>query len=58
MTKILELANGKYTIIYDFDHPKHCVFKALRYGEEWRDLMGDNLIIELISKIEELESKK
>jgi hypothetical protein len=35
----LELEDGKYTIVY---HPgKH--FYALRYGEEWRDLTGDNL---------------
>ena len=31
--------------------------KCLRYGEEWRDLLGDNLIFWLCARIEELEEK-
>lgn len=31
--------------------------KCLRYGEEWRDLLGDNLIFWLCTRIEELEEK-
>jgi hypothetical protein len=58
MEKRIELANGKYTVIYDFDHPDYCIFKALRYGEEWRDLNGDNLIFYLVQKIDKLENKK
>ena len=48
----LELNNGKYTIIEDLENGK---FEALRYGEEWRDLTGDNLILALVSRIKKLE---
>ena len=48
----LELASGRYKIIYN-DNPY--IFKALRYGEEWKDLVGDNLTLALIDKIQELE---
>lgn len=40
----ISLCSGKYTIIWSEDLK---VFKALRYGEEWRDLCGDNLILAL-----------
>ncbi len=52
----LELNNGKYTIILN-DGPLY-EFKAFRYGEEWRDLVGDGLILSLVHKIIELESNK
>lgn len=53
MSKTIELDNGKYTVVYDEtnSHPEKC----LRYGEEWRDLVGDNLIFWLCKRIEELE---
>ena len=53
MAKTIKLAEGKYTIVYDDDN----IFpaKCLRYGEEWRDLVGDNLIFWLCAKIYELE---
>lgn len=50
----LKLDNNKYEIIEDLEHG---IFKAERYGEEWRDLAGDNLILSLISKIQELENE-
>ena len=50
----IELENGKYTIIYN---EKPFEFKALRYGEEWRDLTGDNLILALINHISDLEAR-
>lgn len=31
--------------------------KCLRNGEEWRDLLGDNLIFWLCERIEELEEE-
>lgn len=43
---------GDYEVIEDL---RNNTFKALRHGEEWRDLVGDNLILALIDKIEELE---
>lgn len=53
--KIIELDNGKYTVMYDENN--QYPMKCLRYGEEWRDLVGDNLIFWLCAKIEELEEK-
>lgn len=45
---------GEYEIIEDLQNK---IFKALRHGEEWKDLIGDNLTMALIDKIEELEEK-
>ena len=53
--KTIELDNGKYTVMYDENN--QYPMKCLRYGEEWRDLVGDNLIFWLCAKIEELEEK-
>ena len=50
MTKI-ELADGKYTVTHDNGNN----LKALRYGEDWRDLVGDGLVLALVQRIEELE---
>jgi hypothetical protein len=50
----IELENGKYTIIEDLDNRE---FKALRYGEDWRNLIGDNLILALVQKIEEMDAE-
>lgn len=56
MAKTIELDGGKYTIVYDENgqYPTKC----LRYGEEWVDLAGDNLIFWLCAKIEELTANK
>jgi len=50
----LELQNGKYTILEDLNNGK---FEALRYGNDWRNLVGDNLILALVNKVQELEDK-
>ena len=55
MGKTIELDNRKYTVMYDENN--QYPMKCLRYGEEWRDLVGDNLIFWLCAKIEELEEK-
>ncbi|MFO1442914.1 hypothetical protein KDN24_06750 [Bacillus sp. Bva_UNVM-123] len=52
MVKV-ELGN-KYTVIEDLPNG---VFKALRHGEEWRNLVGDNLILSMLYKIEELQEE-
>jgi hypothetical protein len=52
--KEIELENGKYTIILN-DNPFE--FKVLRYGKEWRDLIGDNLILALVNYISDLEAR-
>jgi len=46
----MKLADGKYEIKREGDR-----VIALRYGEPWRDLTGDNLIYHLMARIEELD---
>jgi len=48
----LKLDGGKYTLIRDRNRQY-----ALRYGEPWRDLTGDNLIYSLIVEIERLNNQ-
>jgi hypothetical protein len=52
----IKLAEGKYEIVLN-ENPDSYEFKALRHGEEWRDLIGDNLILALVFKIEALEEQ-
>jgi hypothetical protein len=52
--KQITLYDGKYTIIQQ-DDPY--VFKALRNGEEWRDLTGDGLVLQMFLRILELEEE-
>lgn len=42
--------DGKYTVVQDADGRLH----ALRYGEEWRDCVGDGLILALAQEVETL----
>lgn len=42
--------NEKYEIVIDWSKN---IFKALRYGEEWRNLVGDNLILAMAYRIQE-----
>jgi hypothetical protein len=50
--------DDKYEILFnDGTDGNKFVFKALRYGKEWRSLVGDNLILALVQRIEELEEK-
>lgn len=44
--------DDKYEIVIDWPFG---VFKALRHGEEWRDLIGDNFILAMAYKIQELQ---
>lgn len=53
MKSQITLDNGKYTIIEDLDNGR---FKCLRYGEEWRSLIGDGMILSMFCRIQELES--
>jgi cell division protein FtsB len=48
----LELAEGKYTYIYENGNQR-----ALRYGEEWRDLTGDNLVYFLAHELDQLRQE-
>lgn len=42
--------DGKYTIIQESGRG----LRALRYGDEWRDLTGDGLVLALVQEIEDL----
>jgi len=45
------IIDNKYTVCQDRDGRVY----ALRYGEKWRDCIGDNLILAMAQKIEELQ---
>jgi hypothetical protein len=49
MSYPIVLEGGKYTLIHGEGQ-----MKALRYGEEWRDLTGDKLFGAMVSRIVEL----
>lgn len=56
MKESIILDDGKYEVILDqvgssFD------FYALRHGERWRTLTGDNLVFCMFQKIKELEEQ-
>lgn len=46
----IDLDDGKYTVIHD----NGVNFRALRYGEEWRSLTGDKLVLTMAQEIERL----
>ena len=49
----VELADGKYTVY----QPVGGSVQALRYGEHWRDLFGDNLVFYLMVELIEAKEK-
>lgn len=48
----IDLYDGKYTYVCNDDGSDQ---HALRYGERWRDLVGDGFVLAMAQKIEELE---
>lgn len=49
----IELADGKYRVVMGDDY----YLKALRYGEHWRDLVGDNLVYNMACEIQQLRQQ-
>lgn len=49
----IELENGKYTVIHENGEN----LRALRHGEHWVNRTGDNLVLALVNRIEELEEQ-
>lgn len=43
----VSVSEGKYTVVQDDEG-----LRALRYGEPWRDCVGDNLIYSLAAELE------
>ncbi|AIW03538.1 hypothetical protein CPT_Moonbeam140 [Bacillus phage Moonbeam] len=52
MADKIKLDGGKYEIITDLANG---VFEARRHGQPWRDLVGDKLILALISRLKDAE---
>lgn len=48
MEERLTICDGKYTLIYNEETGE---FRALRYGEQWRDLVGDKMVLALLTEI-------
>lgn len=46
--------SDKYEVVIDLSNG---VFKALRYGTDWRNLVGDNLILSMVQEIEDLRER-
>lgn len=49
----ISLLDGKYTVLIN----DLGALSALRYGEPWRNLVGDNLVRAMVVEIEELREK-
>jgi hypothetical protein len=49
----VDVENGKYTVVFEEDGRLH----VLRYGEKWRDCIGDKLILALAQEIETLREQ-
>lgn len=49
----VKLENGKYTV----EQSDNGELYALRYGEPWRDLCGDNLVYSMASEIDRLRTQ-
>lgn len=48
----IDLYDGKYTV-----QQTDTRFAALRYGQDWRDLTGDNLVLFLAYEVEQLRHR-
>lgn len=48
----IELDNGKYTVVNELNNGGDLY--ALRHGETWRNLNGDNLVLAMFHEIERL----
>ncbi|PPD55292.1 MAG: hypothetical protein CTY12_01415 [Methylotenera sp.] len=47
------VGDGKYTIIYEDGR-----LSALRYGEPWRDLVGDGMVLAMLQEINFLKEQR
>ena len=56
MKESILLDDGKYEVIFDQTN-NTSKLHALRYGEEWRSLTGDNLVLCMFQRIQDLEDK-
>jgi hypothetical protein len=54
MKESIKLENNKYEVVVDATE-NDIAFYANRYGETWRDLTGDKLVMAMFYRIQELE---
>ncbi len=50
----IDLCDGKYSVVFNFETGRS---EALRYGERWRDLRGDKMVLAMFNRIVELEEQ-
>lgn len=50
----LDICDGKYTVIIDMQTGQA---ECLRYGEKWRDLTGDKMVLALFDTIVDLQGE-
>lgn len=50
----IDLCDGKYTLIYDFGTGQS---ECLRYGQPWRQLVGDKMVLACFDEIVELRQQ-
>lgn len=53
-TTSIDLDDGKYTI----QHENGANLRCLRYGQPWRDLTGDKMVLAMADEIERLTAYK
>ena len=53
----VKVDDDKYTVLFPTEPQDHGNFRALRYGEEWRDLTGDSLIYNLVYELNEARAE-
>lgn len=56
MVESIELEDGKYKVILRNGNDEGYCFHAERFGESWRYLTGDKLILAMFNRIKELEN--
>lgn len=49
-----DFLDGKYTVIFDEDTGR---LSALRYGEPWRDLVGDGMVLAMLQRVDALQQE-
>lgn len=54
-TMMHSVADGKYTIIF---HQATGKFECLRYGEPWRELTGDGMVLAMLQEIDFLKEQR
>jgi len=55
MDKEINLLDNKYKVVYNFG--KDFKIDTYRYGEKCQNLVGNNVVLGLILKIEELQDR-